>query len=389
MIDMEAKINKYTAVMAVIVLAYAVFILVFAAQTTCGVIQSQQWQENYSLALYAGAAVIIVLISIMRASKVFTNHELMTFIVLLIIFLLFVNIYYMESLKISECAGTVLSNNWWEALNWIKNNTKECAVVATYWDPGHFITGIARRPVVFDGASQGSTITLPTNDTRNGIVIEPEDHGISRVLFFKDGTVTRARIQDIGTTLFTSNESLAVKTLKDYKKPGCDELYYIASSDLIGKSQWWTYFATWNPTNAPNYGKAYNYVIVPLEGAKPILDQNAVAFMYRFAQNSAFVLYEVNNTIRPFLQQQNTLFKVEKMWYTDRNGETKAYSDPTADIKGTIWLDSSRQTLLFMTPELENSMFTRMFLFSGYGLKNFEFVKAWGGEVKLFKVNFD
>jgi len=171
MIDMEAKINKYTAVMAVIVLAYAVFILVFAAQTTCGVIQSQQWQENYSLALYAGAAVIIVLISIMRASKVFTNHELMTFIVLLIIFLLFVNIYYMESLKISECAGTVLSNNWWEALNWIKNNTKECAVVATYWDPGHFITGIARRPVVFDGASQGSTITLPTNDTRNGIVI--------------------------------------------------------------------------------------------------------------------------------------------------------------------------------------------------------------------------
>ncbi|MBI3190912.1 hypothetical protein HYZ41_04395, partial [archaeon] len=150
---MEARVNKYTAAVMAVFVIYIIIMLLLGAQTTCGVLQSQQWQGNYFLELYAGVLVIFVLICIMRANKNFNNNEFLTFIIMIIIFLLFVNSYYLESLKISECAGTVLSDNWWQALNWIKNNTKECAVVATYWDPGHFITGIARRPVVFDGAS--------------------------------------------------------------------------------------------------------------------------------------------------------------------------------------------------------------------------------------------
>ena len=67
----------------------------------------------------------------------------------------FVLVFYLlpaSALSISQ--GTVLSNNWWNALNWMKNNTEECGVVATYWDPGHFIVAVAGRPVVFDGAGQ-------------------------------------------------------------------------------------------------------------------------------------------------------------------------------------------------------------------------------------------
>ena len=44
--------------------------------------------------------------------------------------------------------------------------------------------------------------------------------------------------------------------------------------------------------------------------------------------------------------------------------------------------------LIHIPPELENSMFTRMFFFNGYGMENFEFVNNWGGEVKLFRVIF-
>ncbi len=386
---MDINANKFTAGIISIVIIYVLLILFSGVQTTCGSMTSQDWIDGYSLQLYIGAAVIFLIAIGARFGKRINNRELFSFVLLVIIFIFFVNVYYLDSLRISECSGTVLSDNWWEALNWIKNNTKECAVIATYWDPGHFITGIARRAIVFDGASQGSTITLPTDETKTGIVIEQQDHGINRVLFYKDGTVTRARIQDIGTTLFTGNETLAVKILKDYKKPDCDELYYIASSDLIGKSQWWTYFATWNPTNAPNYGQRHNYVIIPLESARPVLDQNAIAFYYRVAQDSAFVLYETNGTLRPFLQQQNNLLRVEKLWYFDRQGAFNLYNDAAAEVKGTLWLDGSRQTLLFMTPELENALFTRMFLFNGVGLNSFEFVNSWGGEVKLFRVRFN
>jgi len=39
-----------------------------------------------------------------------------------------------------------------------------------------------------------------------------------------------------------------------------------------------------------------------------------------------------------------------------------------------------------MPPELVDALFTRMFFFDGAGLKNFELVHNWGGEVKLFRV---
>jgi hypothetical protein len=47
-----------------------------------------------------------------------------------------------------------------------------------------------------------------------------------------------------------------------------------------------------------------------------------------------------------------------------------------------------KRVAIFMPPEIQNSMFTRMFLFDGAGLEHFELVNQWGGEVKLYKVNF-
>ena len=36
-----------------------------------------------------------------------------------------------QSYTISYGSYPILSNNWWEALNWIKNNTEECSVIST------------------------------------------------------------------------------------------------------------------------------------------------------------------------------------------------------------------------------------------------------------------
>ncbi|MBI4018224.1 MAG: hypothetical protein HY368_01300 [Candidatus Aenigmarchaeota archaeon] len=386
----EFRVNKITAAAIAAVILYFVLLLYLPTKTTCALIQSSGWQGSYGMQLYAGAFAALLLLAALRFKQKMTNNEAATLGLLVVLFIFFINVFYIPSALISECTGTVLSDNWWEALNWIKNNTKGCSVVATYWDPGHFITGIAKRSVVFDGASQSEVFYRPNTEGKTGIVIERHENGITRVIQYKNDTVVRARIQDISTTLLTNNESLAVEILKDYRKPGCeDEMYYIASSDLISKSQWWSYFATWDPTNPPNFGKRYIYVMIPLESSRPVLGQNAIAYSYRVTQNQAFVIYETNNTLKPFFQQQGQLLKVEKLFYFDRQGNGRLALEPDADVQGLLWLDGTRQLVIFIQPELEQSIFTRMFFFNGFGLERFEMVKDWGGEVKLFRVSFN
>ncbi|MBI2075702.1 MAG: hypothetical protein HYT72_00450 [Candidatus Aenigmarchaeota archaeon] len=274
--------------------------------------------------------------------------------------------YYRPAEAVARGQGTILDDNWFSALNWLHDNTANCTVIATYWDPGHFITGIARRPVVFDGASQGATRTFMINGTE----------------------VVASRIQDIATTLLTSDEDKALDILRKYRNPNCNEMYYIASQDLLGKSVWWSYFSTWDATRTGEKGDKYSYAIVQRSQSRPVLDQNAIAHIYPLGPQQAFVIYETNNTYQAFLQQGSTLATVGKIFYFDRAGQGNLRTREEADISGLIWLTPDKNAMIFAPPQLENSLFTRMYLFNGLGLNNFELVGNYGGEVKLFKVKF-
>lgn len=272
---------------------------------------------------------------------------------------------YENSYAISQQSGTVLSPNWWVALNWIKNNTATNAVIATYWDPGHFITGIANRPVVFDGASQGA----------------------SRYVHLANGTIIeRSRIQDIATVLYTSDEKQAVDILQYYRENNTGPLYFIASADLISKSQWWTYFSTWDPVNK---GTAYTYAVLSLTDAKPDVTNNAISYKYTIDQDRYFAMYEQNDTITPYFVQQNSFLRVAQVYAFDSQNRPYFKTEPNAEIQGTAWLSPDKQTLIYIPPQLQGSMFTKMFLYDGYGLENFHLVQNFGGEVKLFSVTFD
>ena len=322
-------------------------------------------------------------------TKKTTGREAALAAVLFLIFIQTFFLYYQPAMQVARGQGTVLSDNWWEALNWINKNTAECAVVATYWDPGHFITGIARRAVVFDGASQSNLFVRPYNYTQAGLVVEKQDANINHIILYANGNKTTARIQDISTTLLSANETLAMEILKEYRKPGCDEMYYIASADLIPKSTWWTYFSTWNPVD--KRGTPYVYSSIQLGNSRQDPTHNAVIYSYPVSQQETFVIYATNNTLLAFLQQQGNSqpLKVEKYVYFDERGRGQLITQADAQIKGLMYIDPSFGSILFIPPELENAMFTRMFLFNGAGLKNFEYVNNWGGEVKLYKVKFD
>lgn len=336
--------------------------------------------SNFVIAL-AGFFIAVIVLTLL---KIFSKRHVAALLLVFFIFSFSLFFYFSPGVSMARSQGTILSDNWWNALNWIRENTAECATIATYWDPGHFITGIARRSVVFDGASQGAPIVVPTSSTQSGLVTENLDNGAIQIKFYENGTEQRARIKDIALSLFTSNETTAVELLRDYKKKDCDEMYFIASQDLIGKSTWWSYFSTWDPVNK---GRSINMQIIEGQAPRPLPSQNAIAYTYPAGQNAFFVLYDINNTMSAFLQQNNQAFRVEKVFYfTQEGGVLKIEND--AVVKGMIWVHPTREVIIYIPPEIENSMFTRMFLFNGQGLTRFEPVQNFGGEVKLFRVKF-
>src|SRR3989338_7751727 len=215
---------------------------------------------------FLAASVLLILIVAFLAltKRIGKRDAVLALVLFFMIFSYAYYTYYIPGFMLSKSHGTVLSDNWYEALTWVNKNTPECSVVATYWDPGHFITGIGRRAVVFDGASQGDLYARQFNYSEEGLAVERHDSNINHIVLYKDGNKTTARIQDISTTLLTANETLAIEILKEYRKPGCDSMYYIASSDLIGKSTWWTYFSTWNPVDKK--GTPYVYTNAPQPG---------------------------------------------------------------------------------------------------------------------------
>jgi hypothetical protein len=226
------------------------------------------------------------------------------------------------------------------------------------------------------------------------------DNGIKEVTLYENGNLTRARIKDITAVMLTANESLAVNILKDYVKPGCNEMYFIASSDLIYKSQWWSYFATWDPTRESTgtltKGDIYNYGITQLARRKPLPQYGVVGYEYPVSQTQSIILCQQNNTIAPCSSDAIGLFqsgeqfaRIRKIiWPTDRG--LLAMEDKNAELPGTVLvLDASAQTIAYLRPELENALFTRMFFYNGAGLEKFTLVNNWGGEVKLFKIKLE
>ncbi len=335
-------------------------------------------------------AAFAIVLGILYVSKRIGQRDAALAVILFLAFAITYSFYVVPSFVLAKSQGTILTDNWYEALSWIDNNTKDCAVVATYWDPGHFITALGKRAVVFDGASQGSTIYVPSDGNGQGLVTEKYNNGVVQIKLYNDvghpDTIRRARIKDIAITLYTDNETQAAEILKDYAKPGCeDEVYYIASADLIGKSTWWSYFATWDPVNK---GNPTPMSMLQLQQARPMPGQNAVIYVYPASQDTAFAVIDSNGTLTPFLQQRNQFIKVSKLFYFKQTGEGVLSEQPDAQFPGTLWLDPSRQIVVYMPPEVENSMFTKMFFYHGQDLQHFEFINSWGGEVKLFKVKF-
>jgi dolichyl-diphosphooligosaccharide--protein glycosyltransferase len=283
-----------------------------------------------------------------------------------------------------SASGMTLSQNWYDMLDWLKENASKDSLVATWWDPGHIITGYTGLKVMADGAHCVPGICIPYN------------HNI--------------RIQDTGKMFSTNNETESVQILSKYKEltpeqcqearvkfgsimpeDACDpvnDIYVIASSDLIGKYYWMSFFGSWDDTNKTGDGK--NFIQLQYSG----MDSSGLP-----TYGSIITLIQKDNQLLGVLnipQQgiRNAIIKDIDYFYQGKEIRYQVNAtNQTNIIDGLLWVDPSFQVVIFMEPSVRDSVFTNMFFFNGNGaqefniskLKDFELVYT-NSEIRIFKV---
>ena len=110
----------------------------------------------------------------------------------------------------------IATNDWLDALEWIKNNTPKDAVVASWWDYGYWISTMGERATLADNS------TIYTNIIEN----------IAKMLLSNPDTAwnTLNEMQADYVLIFISGEKLNVDTLESY--------YILSGGGDESKKQW-------------------------------------------------------------------------------------------------------------------------------------------------------
>jgi asparagine N-glycosylation enzyme membrane subunit Stt3 len=288
-----------------------------------------------------------------------------------------------------------VSDNWFDAMDWLKEDADEDSLVVTWWDPGHFIVYTTGLKVHADGAQ------CPDYEC----VIY--DHNV--------------RIQDMGRIFTTSDEDEAISILEKYiqltpeqcqevkdsfgKVPEevckpISEMYLIASNDLIGKYYWMSFFGDclkqfglestdvcyetqfkWFEENA----QGRNFIQLSLYG-----QDTQGNLIYGF-DVITITLTAKDDQLVPIInvpQQgiRNMVIK-ELVFYQDGEKQRVEYN-VTNIVDGMLWVHPDMKSVIFMDSTIRDSLFTKMFFFEGEGLEQFE-LKYFNSEVRIYKVIFE
>ena len=272
--------------------------------------------------------------------------------------------------------GLQISQNWYDMLNWLKQNADKDSLISTWWDPGHIIAGYTGLKVHADGAHCDPSLCVPYN------------HNI--------------RIRDMGKLLSTSDEKEAANILKKYKeltpnqcqrakdmfkgvfpddacKPVSD-IYLIASSDLIGKYYWLSYFGSYDAKTKIGQGKNF----ATLSASKQEADGSIVY------GNGAITLALKDGKPVPIASVNGQSALIRNLVIIQNNNpvllDFASGNSTQQTVDGLLWVDAGFRNAVYMEGSVRDSLFTKMFFFNGAGLSKFKLVYQ-NPEIKVFKVD--
>ena len=289
------------------------------------------------------------------------------------------------SIQVGQASGMEISQNWYDAMDWLVKNADKDSMITTWWDPGHILAGYSYY--------KGKPLRIHADGAHCGDCY-PYNHDI--------------RIRDMGRIFSTSNETEAIEILKKYKqlsKEQCDEakkifpqmpqeackpvsdFYIIASADLIGKYYWLSCFGSfdyelWEKSNGQEWRcEGRNFIQLPFSG-QDHYGNLVYGGILTLTMKDGKVVAVVNV---PEQGIRNALVK-EIVYY--QQGQEVRYRNETYEIDGMVWVDPGFGMVIFMDPKIRDSIFTKMFFFNGRDLNNFELVYS-NPEVKIFKARLE
>lgn len=306
------------------------------------------------------------------------------------------------------------------SLNWIKNNTSPNTVITSWWDFGHLFAAVGDRPVTFDGGTQNSPraywvgkALLTNNETLSAGILRmlstsgdlgpltldnyTKDTGKSVEILNNILGVDKATALTIMTTNYTLTQDQAQNVLKYTHPDNPTPDVLITSSDMVGKSGWWSYFGNWDFHSKSS--TQYNYVqgqgvIVPnnISGLSntttallspdnavfaEITGNNVTAGIVNVnqLQNQNMSATELISQLTTGLQSNSStlIMKPHRLIVMQDNNitqndivsESSLYSIIIVKTNGTY-------TTYLLNKELEDSMFTKLYILRGQGISQFK-----------------
>jgi len=315
----------------------------------------------------------------------------------------------------NSMGGMEVDDNWVGMLDWLKNNATKDAIVSTWWDPGHIITGYSGLRVMADGAHCPS------------IHCYPYDHNI--------------RIQNMGRIMSTSDESEALDILKKYMQltpeqcqevkqkfgdivpeEACEpasEMYFISSNDLIGKFTWMNYFGGYRAPikSGADFEKNPGVCCASTPSSEPdqiscgeFANQGKGVWIWcpwifslsnvqQDDQGNPVYVYDYSGLKMSIVQKQNYLVPIynnkylinHMTFYSGGQRQDIDLSDSSITLEkidGLVWVDPGFRDLIYFAPTIKDSIFTKTFFYDGKGLDHFKLVYS-NPEIKLYNVTFD
>lgn len=385
-----------------------------------------------NLAFIIPVIILIALIGISAALiygfKSIKNSKFAKHAVMLILMFAVIAPTVFGAYQVSESVIPSTSDSMWDAMTWIEANTTNDTTLASWWDFGYLFEIAADRPTLFDGGSQTSIRAfwtgraMTTNDTNLSAAIfemlafsgddateildnYTNDSGKSVEILENTLTQSREEVRNtmINTYNLTSSQADRVINLTHPVDPV--PVIFVASSDMLQKAGWWTYFGNWdfnvgnsigyqylmpdqlsemqsigngkyqaNVTNLQDKGIFYKTVIT--KGP----EKNSInATIVGVFENGTPLKTQNNTTYNPFTVNRLMIIEDNIIWTNETVNESGNYTLFVMGENGTY-------TSILMSKELENSMFTKLFIFSGFAQDAYELVHIEPG-ISLWKIN--
>ena len=320
------------------------------------------------------------------------------------------------------------SDPMWNSMTWINENTDNSTVITSWWDFGYLFEIAADRQVTFDGGSQsgdrafwlGQAMTTSDLEYSAGIFRMLDTSGTKPQEALYNYTGDYGKTTDIlkeilpmtaenATSTLVNNYHLtneqAAEVVNGTHPANPRPVIFVASSDMLQKAGWWSYFGDWNFTNQSSQN--YNYYVptkqVTVEpgttGKLALLNQSGLlvnAVIQRGEGNNSTTAYtEAINTYNnsgifingtPYNPLNISNIMVIEDGYLVKN-------ESVGDVKNanyTLFLMGEKNvyTPILIDNKLSNSMFTQLYLLGGANQNVYEMVHMENG-VSLWKINFN